>query len=59
VQFTQDSEFPLWSKEIDQTVKAVGSFDYNLDLAPKEDGAWEIVKYDIDVSFDALQPTDL
>lgn len=59
VQFTQDSEFPLWSKEIDQTVKAVGSFDYDLDLALKADGAWEIVKYDIDVSFDALEPVDL
>lgn len=59
VKFTQDSEFPLWSKEVDQTVKAIGSFKYDLDVSPKAGGGWEIVEYNVDVFFDSLQPVKL
>lgn len=59
VKVTQDSEFPLWSKEINQTVKAIGTFKYDLDLAPKAGGGWEIVEYDADMYFDRLTPVNL
>lgn len=59
VKLTQDSEFPLWSKEINQTVKAIGTFKYDLDLAPKAGGGWEIVRYDTDMHFDRLTPVKL
>lgn len=59
VKLTRDSEFPLWSKEINQTVKAVGTFKYDLDLAPKAGGGWEIVKYYTDMHFDRLTPVKL
>ncbi|WP_159612333.1 hypothetical protein [Glutamicibacter sp. JC586] len=59
VHFTQTSEFPLWSNEIDATVKATGKWSYDLDLAQNKDGGWEIVDQDIDAAFDALEPVTL
>lgn len=59
VKFKQTTEFPLWSKEIDQTVKATGTWTYDLDVAPKKNGGWEIVDHSIDGAFKALEPVNL
>lgn len=59
VKFQQTTEFPLWSKEIDQTVKATGTWTYDLDVSPTENGGWEIVDHNIDGAFNALEPVNL
>lgn len=57
--FTQTTEFPLWSTEIDETVKTNGNWTFDLDFAPKKNSGWEIVDHDIDSAFDALEPVIL
>lgn len=59
VNFQQTTEFPLWSKQLDQTVKATGTWTYDLDVSPTENGGWEIVDHNIDGAFKALEPVNL